>query len=140
MLVINTKEDIIPRVGLGGIKIGDKLKDLQSENNAPKIVNGQKMLLLNEGAIFVLFSKEDKVVQVSARRGYEGRLFDRHFVGEPIINYINDNDWEFSESDDGFVLCNIAGVVVHPDLEDATPEEMLKRGSSLSVNEITVCN
>ncbi|WP_299589249.1 hypothetical protein [uncultured Microbulbifer sp.] len=138
MILADENMDIIPHVGLGGIKLGDFLGDLKITKNEIKVVNSQKMAVLNDGAIFILFSKDSKVIQLSARDGYKGKLLGIYSVGESILNFVNSNDWFFSESDDGFINDNVPGVVVHPNLEDATPEEIVGKKNLLTVAEITV--
>lgn len=138
MVFIDDNIDIVPHVGLGGINLGDFLGDLNIAKNEIKIVNSQKMASINSGTIFILFSKDSRVIQISARNGYKGKLLGKYSVGDSILCFINSNDWVFCESDDGFVNDEVAGVVVHPNLEDATPYEIVKKKNVLIVDEITI--
>lgn len=70
--------------------------------------------------------------------GTGGELLGKYSVGDSILSFINSNDWVFSESDDGFVNDEVAGVVVHANLEDATPDEIVKKKNILTVDEITI--
>lgn len=70
MVFMDDNIDIVPHTGLGGINLGDFLGDLNIAKNEIKIVNSQKIASINNGTIFILFSKDSRVIQVSARNGY----------------------------------------------------------------------
>lgn len=135
---IDVKKEIIPYVGLGGIEIGDFLKDLEIDKGQIRIVNGQKMASIFKGAIIVLFSKNDKVIQLSAQEGYEGKLLNKYYVGQPVQDFMNDSAWIFSEEEDGFRHREISNLVVRLELEDATAKEVRELQGFLKVSEITI--
>ncbi len=129
---------IIPKIGLGGISIGTDLEKLKLNKSDIRVINSQKFVFLLDDSIFVSFSSENKVEQVSALRGYEGKLINQHYIGESINYFMTSDLWFFSESEDGFINTEISGVVIRCDLEDATFEEIKEQSNTLTVSEISV--
>ena len=129
--------EIVPRKQIGGVELGLSIHDLKLEADTIKEVNEQKMVSILDGSIFILLV-DNRVFQVSALAGYQGKLLNKHYIGESISNFIDSDSWEFSDADDGFINKECAGVVIRCDLEDASIEEIRENQSELYVAEISV--
>lgn len=90
-----------------------------------------------DGAVCILFDDENKVWQLSALVGYEGRLNNKYFINEPIAEVINDG-WIYSEELDGFIKQDEKGVIIRANLEDASACEVVEQQCRRMVNEITI--
>ena len=137
MLKIN--EEILPGVGLAGIKVGQSCEDIGIDKRSIKTLNGQNFAYKNDGAVCIFFDSENKVWQLSALAGYEGKLNQKHCIGESIVDVISDG-WTYSEELDGFVKQDQHGVIIRANLEDASMSEIIEQQSSLIVSEITVAS
>lgn len=98
--------EIVPRKQIGGVELGLSIHDLKLEADTIKEVNEQKMVSILDGSIFILFV-DNRVFQVSALAGYQGKLLNKHYIGESISNFIDSDSWEFSDADDGFINKNV---------------------------------
>lgn len=137
--MLKIDDDILPGIGLAGIKVGQSQEDIGIDKRSVKNVNGQKFAYVIDGAVCIFFDDENKVWQLSALAGYEGKLNQKHYINEPIIEVVNDG-WTYSEELDGFIKQDEKGVIIRVDLEDASLSEIIEQQSSLEVSEITVAS
>ncbi|TQV66155.1 hypothetical protein FKG94_27415 [Exilibacterium tricleocarpae] len=118
--------EIVPGVGLAGIKIGQTLEDIAIDRRSVKSISGQKLAYVMDGSVCILFDDENKIRQLSALSGYKGKLNQKYYIDEPIAEIIDDG-WIYSEELDGFIKQDQKGVIIRPDLEDASPDEIIEQ-------------
>lgn len=98
---MNLNDQILPGIGLAGIKLGQSIGEIGVDKEVVKIINGQKIVYLLNEAVCLFLDEADVIWQLSALPGYQGKLNQQHFIGEPVEALIN-NGWMYSEELDSY--------------------------------------
>lgn len=130
--ILDLYAPIVPGDSLGGLSLDMSestfLSLLKHELVPYEGFLGERRYVLENGSVVVgVNSKTKKVFRLSAMHGYMGSLYTDLVIGRPISPYFLENsEWYYSEEYGGFLNSNAHGVMVCPDLEDATKEEALQ--------------
>lgn len=128
--------DIYPGIGLGGFKLGDPLPMDTEGLTASNDFDGETTYTIENGSLCFAISKRTlRIFRISALSGYPGKLNSHIYTGMEISNLLTEfSGWRYSEEQSGFHHEDYIGVMIAPDLEDATEEEAM----SCTIGEIAV--
>ena len=134
---------IQPGISLGGISVGTPESSILKEITNFRIdrnFEGETAYYCADGCLVIgVNTSTGLVFRVSAMENYRGTLLESYYLGMPISDFLKiGQDWRYSEEQAGFLHCNLKGVIICVDLEDASFEEACD--DARKIGEIAIFN